>query len=351
MQNSQHSLLVRQLFDRESCTYSYLLIDNETREGAFIDAVKEQFDRDMQYIEELGVELWYAIETHVHADHITSAGLLRQHTGAEIVYSEKAHLKSIDKTISHGDELPLGQHTLKALETPGHTNCCTSYYIDGMVFTGDTLFIRGCGRTDFQQGNIEALYNSVHQELFSLPDATLVYPGHDYNGRTCSTILEEKQFNPRLGVGIGLKQFIKTMNNLNLSLPNKINEAVPANTNCGINCKPDHYLHEDFTIQKLYEVWQNSKMNHKLLIVDNRAQEEFTTGHVPSAKNIPLGTEDLFIDELRKFEQVYIYCHSGRRAQTALVHLSILGLNNLKCVSHSGMPEWIESGFPIEKGL
>jgi len=346
IQFSSSSLLVKQLFDLESCTYTYLLVDPVTREGAIIDAVNEQFDRDMQYIEELGIELLYVIETHVHADHITSAGKLRQSTGAQIVYSEAAKIKSIDISVNHGDELPLGSYIIKVLATPGHTFSCISCYIDGMVFTGDALFIRGCGRTDFQQGNAELLYNSVHRQLFSLPDATRVFPGHDYNGRTWSTITEEKQFNSRLKLDISQQQFIESMNNLNLALPKKINEAVPANIQCGINVTSDRCILKEFSIDQLYRVWQQRKS--KELIIDNRTEEEFATGRVPGSRNIPLGTEDQHIDELQEFELVYIYCHSGRRAQTALTHLSILGLDNLICVSHSGMPDWIESGYPVE---
>jgi len=343
---SYPSLMVKQLFDLESCTYTYLLVDPITREGAIIDAVNEQFDRDMQCIEELGIELLYVIETHVHADHITSAGRLRQNTGAQIVYSETAQIKSIDISANHGDELPLGNYIIKVLATPGHTQSCISCYIDGMVFTGDALLIRGCGRTDFQQGNAELLYNSIHQQLFSLPDATLVFPGHDYNGRTWSTIAEEKQFNSRLKLSINQQQFIETMNNLNLALPKKINEAVPANIECGTNVTSARFILKEFSIDQLYRIWQQRKS--KELIVDNRTEEEFLAGHVPGSRNIPLGTEDQYIGELQEFECVYIYCHSGRRAQTALTHLSILGLDNLICVSHSGMPDWIESGYPVE---
>jgi sulfur dioxygenase len=322
------------------------LVDPVTREGAIIDAVNEQFDRDMQYIEELGIELLYVIETHVHADHITSAGRLRKSTGAQIVYSEAAQIKSIDISANHGDELPLGSYIIKVLATPGHTLSCISCYIDGMVFTGDALFIRGCGRTDFQKGNAELLYNSIHQQLFSLPDVTRVFPGHDYNGRTWSTINEEKQFNSRLKLDISQQQFIETMNNLNLALPKKINEAVPANIQCGINVTSDRGILKEFSIDQLYRVWQHRKSNE--LIIDNRTEEEFATGRVPGSRNIPLGTEDQHIDELQEFEFVYIYCHSGRRAQTAFTHLSILGLDNLICVSHAGMPDWIESGYPVE---
>jgi len=347
-------LAVKQMFDRDSCTYTYLLIDPETHEGVIIDAVKEQLARDLQCIEELGIELLYCIETHVHADHITAAGSIRQKTGAQIVYAQSAALKSIDVELNEGDELIIGEHHIKAISTPGHTNGCMSFYVEGLVFTGDCLLIRGCGRTDFQQGSSEDLYHSINQKLFTLPDETRVYPGHDYNGKTCSTIGEEKHWNPRLGQGKSLDDFLQIMQNLNLALPKKINEAVPANTNCGINFRPDAYIHEEFSMQSLYEVWRQHEehqikgQSNNTLIIDNRTVEEYAAGHVPGSQNIPLGDEPQYLNTLKGYDHVYLYCHSGRRSQTALTNLSILGLDNITCVSHSGMPEWVYLGFPLE---
>jgi sulfur dioxygenase len=348
------SLAVKQMFDRDSCTYTYLLIDRKTHEGVIIDAVKEQLERDLLCIEELGVELLYCIETHVHADHITSAGSIRQKTGAQIAYSQLAAIKSIDVELTDGDELVIGEHKIKAISTPGHTHGCMSFYVERMAFTGDCLLIRGCGRTDFQQGDSEDLYNSITQKLFALPDETLVYPGHDYNGKTYSTIAEEKQWNPRLGQSKSLDDFLLIMQNLNLALPKKINEAVPANTLCGINFNPTAYIHEEFSMQSLYNVWQRQQEEQheeqasKLLIIDNRTEEEYLAGHIPHSQNIPLGTESQHLQALRNYDHIYIYCHSGRRSQTALTNLSIMGLDNITCVSHSGLPEWIELGYPVE---
>jgi sulfur dioxygenase len=338
------SLSVKQMFDRESCTYTYLLIDPKTHEGVIIDAVREQLDRDLQCIEELGIELLYSIETHVHADHVTSAGAIRQKTGAKIVYSHFAAIKSIDVELNDGDELKIGAHRIKAISTPGHTQGCMSFYVEGMVFTGDCLLIRGCGRTDFQQGSSENLYHSITQKLFMLPDETIVYPGHDYKGKTSSTIAEEKQWNQNKS----LDDFLQIMSNLNLDLPKKINEAVPANTHCGINFNPDAYIHNDFSMTALYNVWQQQEHPSNLLIVDNRSQEEYSAGHVPHSQNIPFGTESQHLKELEGFKHIYIYCHSGRRSQTALTNLSILGLHTITCVSHSGFPEWAAMGYPIE---
>jgi sulfur dioxygenase len=348
------SLSVKQMFDRDSCTYTYLLVDPKTHEGVIIDAVKEQLDRDLQCIEELGIELLYSIETHVHADHITSAGAIRQKTGAKIVYSHSAAIKSIDVELNDGDELKIGGHRIKAISTPGHTAACMSFYVEGIVFTGDCLLIRGCGRTDFQQGSSEDLYHSITQKLFSLADETVVYPGHDYNGKTCSTITEEKQWNPRIGQDKSLDDFLLIMKNLNLALPKKINEAVPANTHCGINFRPDAYIHEDFPMVELHKIWLQQEgllerqLTNKLLIVDNRTEEEYSAGHVPHSQNIPLGTESQHLQALQNYDHIYLYCHSGRRSQTVLTSLSILGLHTITCVSHSGFPEWAAMGYPIE---
>ncbi len=346
IETSHPSLLLRQLFDRDTFSYTYLLVDPETQEGAIIDAVKEQFDRDLQLIKELGIELLYAIETHAHADHITSAGILRQNTGAKIVFGEAAGIQGIDLIVKDGDKLPLGHHNIEVISTPGHTSGCSSYYVDGMVFTGDTLLIRGCGRTDFQQGDAKTLYDNVTTKLFTLPDKTFVYPAHDYKGRTCSTIGEEKRWNPRLGDGKTALEFIATMNNLNLDMPKKINEAVPANVSVGVDYNPRQYVHEDFSMEDLHKVWRDIDDNE--LIIDNRTPEEYAEGHVPGSVNLPFGEESRHADTLKKYQKAYIYCRSGRRAQTALTNLSLAGVDNLICVSHTGMPDWVSAGHPVE---
>ncbi len=227
------NLIFRQLFDYETWTYTYLMYDPENMEGILIDSVKEQVERDVKQINELGVELKYNLETHVHADHITGADDIRYKTGAGVVYGAGAKVPCSDIDLADGDELKFGRFTVKALSTPGHTDGCTSYYIEGMVFTGDTMLIRGCGRTDFQQGSADSLYDSVNGKLFTLPDETLVYPAHDYKGMQVSSIAEEKKYNPRLGGGKSRAEFVEIMNNLNLAKPKRIDESVPANMRCG----------------------------------------------------------------------------------------------------------------------
>ena len=224
----------RQLFDRQTCTYTYLLMDTESSEAALIDPVAELMDRDSTLIQELGLDLKYVIETHIHADHVTSSGKLKEKTGAALVLGKKTGVDGADIYMTDGETLKLGAFEIRAIETPGHTSGCTSFYVEGHVFTGDALLVRGCGRTDFQEGSAEVLFSSVRDKLFALPDETVVCPGHDYQGRTRSSIGEEKQFNIRLRLDIGLQKFVRIMGNLQLDPPQKIDVAVPANQKFGL---------------------------------------------------------------------------------------------------------------------
>lgn len=227
------SLIFYQLFDLQSCTYTYLVADPATGIAALVDPVLECIDRDLQLIKELGLSLRYCLDTHVHADHITAAHTLRQLTGCHIVVSHNSGVVGADRTLSHGDILPLGTVTIQAIATPGHTDHHLAYLVNQThVLTGDALFVRGCGRTDFQGGDAGMLYDSITQRLFNLPDTTLVYPGHDYQGRTVSTIGEEKHWNPRIAQR-SREQFIQLMNSLNLPYPQKMLFAVPTNERCG----------------------------------------------------------------------------------------------------------------------
>lgn len=222
-----------QLFDSESSTYTYLLIDPATKAAVLIDPVLEKVERDLTLVRELDAQILYVLETHVHADHITGAGEIRKLTGAKTVVGEGAGIDCADLLLRDGEVLRWGKLQLKALATPGHTNSCTSYLVGSRVFTGDTLLIRGTGRTDFQQGSAKELYQSITQKLFSLPEATLVYPAHDYKGQTHSTIREEKKFNPRIGGGKSEEEFVQIMSELKLAVPKRMHEAVPANLACG----------------------------------------------------------------------------------------------------------------------
>ncbi|MEM8828155.1 MAG: MBL fold metallo-hydrolase [Cyanobacteria bacterium P01_G01_bin.19] len=226
-------MLFRQLYDSESSTYTYLLADLELKEAILVDPVLEQVERDLKLLEELGLNLRYCLETHIHADHITGTDKLRELTGCWGVVPDRAHANCADRQIQDEEDLELGSIIIEAIATPGHTDSHMAYLVNGeRVLTGDALFIRGCGRTDFQSGDAGTLYDSVTQRLFVLPDTTIVYPAHDYRGYTVSTIGEEKQFNPRFA-GRDRDDFIQFMNSLDLPNPKKMMEAVPANERCG----------------------------------------------------------------------------------------------------------------------
>ncbi len=248
-------MFFRQLFDRESCTYTYLIADPDTKEAILVDPVLEQVERDRNLLKELGFTLRYCLETHIHADHITGTAKLRELTGCRGVLPEKTPTDCANQFIQDGEMLHIGSISIEAIATPGHTGSHMAYLVHGVsdetsrkqlkVLTGDALFIRGCGRTDFQDGDAGTLYDSVTQRLFSLPDSTQVYPAHDYQGRTVSTIGEEKQWNPRfvdespepatedISCLRDRAGFIELMDNLDLPQPEKIMEAVPANRRCG----------------------------------------------------------------------------------------------------------------------
>ena len=229
-----------QLFDPASSTYTYLLFDGQTREALIIDPVDEQLQRDLDALEHLGLTLKWVVETHAHADHITSAARLAELTGARTAAPAGCDVGTAAVQLRDGDTLAFGREAVRALHTPGHTagSVCFLWQPAGEaaerhVFTGDTLLIQSCGRTDFQSGSAEQLYDSITRKLFTLPDTTLVWPGHDYHGRTQSTIGAEKTTNPRLA-GRTREEFVQTMDGLGLPRPRRMDEAVPANQRSGL---------------------------------------------------------------------------------------------------------------------
>ena len=222
-----------QLFDPASSTYTYVIFDESTRDALIIDPVNEQVERDLAVLWEHGLKLVWTVETHAHADHITSAGLLAEHAGAHTAAPQGCNIGTAAVQLTHGDTLSFGGEQLRALHTPGHTAGSMSYVWRDNVFTGDTLLIGGCGRTDFQSGSATALYRSITEVLFALPDETLVWPGHDYHGRTHSSIGQEKRTNPRVA-GKTLAEFKTIMDELNLPKPKRMDEAVPANLTSGL---------------------------------------------------------------------------------------------------------------------
>ncbi len=229
-----------QLFDPASSTYTYVLFDQATRDALIIDPVDEQIERDLAVLREYGLKLLWTVETHAHADHITSAGLLTEHTGAQTAAPAGCGINTAATQLEDGSMLKFGQQQIRALATPGHTAGSMSYVWEdaqdanqGHVFTGDTLLINGCGRTDFQSGSATDLYRSLTQILFALPDTTTVWPGHDYQGRSHSSIGAEKKSNARVA-GKTEAEFVAIMAELHLPKPKRIDEAVPANLSSGL---------------------------------------------------------------------------------------------------------------------
>jgi glyoxylase-like metal-dependent hydrolase (beta-lactamase superfamily II) len=230
-------MIFRQLFEPASSAFTYLVGCEQTREAALIDPVIETVQRDLALLEEVGLRLRVTLETHLHADHVTGAARLREATGSKIAVPERSGAGHADVPVREGEPVHVGALRIEPLYTPGHTDDHHAYLLhsaDGArVFTGDALMIDGCGRTDFQNGDAATLYRSVHDKIFSLPDDTLVYPGHDYQQRRVSSVGQERARNPRLGCGRTLDEFVAIMAGLNLPRPKKMDVAVPANRGCG----------------------------------------------------------------------------------------------------------------------
>lgn len=227
------NVLFQQLFEGESSTFTYLLADPDTREAVIIDPVLETSSRDLKLIHELELELLYVLETHVHADHITGAGKLSDATGAQIGISAAVNVNGTHLALNDGDRIRFGKFELQALATPGHTNSCMCFLMTDRIFTGDTLLIRANGRTDFQEGSAQRLFESIHTKLFRLSDDILVFPAHDYKGFTSSSIGAEKRHNTRINQERKLDDFVQIMGTLNLPPPKKLDISVPANLKLG----------------------------------------------------------------------------------------------------------------------
>ncbi|AMK75410.1 MULTISPECIES: MBL fold metallo-hydrolase [Methylomonas] len=227
-------MIFRQLFETETSTYTYLIGCERTRRAVLIDPVASEMDDYIQLLQALNLELIYTLETHVHADHITASGLLREKTGSKSVVHRDAGALCADLLVTDSVLLQVGDLEFEVRHTPGHTSGCVSYVMSDRVFTGDALLIGGSGRTDFQQGDAGQLYDSIINKLFSLPPDTLVYPGHDYQGYTVSTIKQEMAKNARLGSGKSREDFIAIMQDLKLAYPRFIDKALPANRSCGL---------------------------------------------------------------------------------------------------------------------
>lgn len=332
-------MLLRQLYDHESSTYTYLLGDPGTGKAAIIDPVVEQLERDMALIEELGMVLDLVLDTHVHADHVTGAGALKQRLKARTAASARG-VPNVDVPLEGGARVRVGGIEIAVLATPGHTDDSLCYKVGDNLFTGDTLLIRGCGRADFQNGDARSLYRSITQQLFTLPEATVVWPGHDYNGRTSSTIGEEKRHNPRLA-GKSEDEFVAIMAALGLAPPKKLAVAVEANRVSGTVPVVGY---RDLDAATLAEIRES------VTLIDVREAHEFTgeLGHVPGSRLVPLATVlDASRDWPREHDLVMI-CRSGNRSGRAAQALANAGFMRVMNLT-GGMLAWNAAGLPIER--
>jgi sulfur dioxygenase len=331
-----------QLFDPASSTYTYVLFDQVSREALIIDPVDEQLERDLASLREYGLKLVWAVETHAHADHITSAGKLAELAGARTAAPAGCGIGTAGVQLQHGDTLQFGGETLRALHTPGHTAGSMSFVWRQHVFTGDTLLINGCGRTDFQSGSARELYHSLTEVLFALPDDTTVWPGHDYQGRRHSTIGAEKAGNARVA-GKSEAEFVAIMDGLNLPKPRRIDEAVPANLTSGIRHDVDGaLLMQPRPVQAGYAgdvspqlAWQWVQAGEAVLVdVRTDAEREwvgFVPGAVPVAwKQWPgMAMNPQFDEAIRQAsdgKKLVLLCRSGVRSIAAAKRATELGL-------------------------
>jgi glyoxylase-like metal-dependent hydrolase (beta-lactamase superfamily II)/rhodanese-related sulfurtransferase len=359
-------LVFRQLFDPTSSTYTYLLGDTVSGEALLIDPVYEHAPRDAALVEELGLHLLATLDTHVHADHVSGAWRLKQRCGSVIALSENSGAINADRLLAHGDRIAFGKRYVEARATPGHTNGCMSYVLDdeSMAFTGDALLIRGCGRTDFQQGSPERLFHSVREQILTLPQTCLLYPGHDYKGLTVTSVAEESRFNPRLGGDVNATDFAGYMNNLGLPHPKLMDIAVPANLRCG-RPDADHEPCDDPDWAPLHlsfgGIWEitphaleDRLANHEkgaLQVIDVRESSEFvdTLGHIPGAHLMPLSELALHADTLDKSRPVITVCRSGARSAQATVLLKKVGFERVANLA-GGMLRWRAEAMPVERG-
>lgn len=334
-----------QLFDAESSTYTYIAFDVDTRHALMIDPVDTQLERDLAVLRDYGLKLVWAIETHAHADHITSAGKLVEHTGAQTAAPAGCGIGTVAKLLYDGDTLAFGSQHLRAVATPGHTGGSMSFvwsHGDSRhVFTGDTLLINGCGRTDFQSGSSKALYHSLMHVLFALPNDTVVWPGHDYHGRTHSSIGHEKVHNARVA-GLSEAEFIAVMDGLQLPVPKRLHEAVPANLVSGLRHDADGARLQQPRSATGYAgdvsatlawAWAQSGL---AVVVDVRTDAEREwVGRVPHAIDLPwkqwpgMQPNPQFDDGLKHAAagglQLLMLCRSGARSIAAAKRATELG--------------------------
>src|SRR6266481_4234186 len=346
-------VIFRQLFDQASSTYTYLLASRPGGEGLIIDPVLEKVDRYLQLIRELDLKLVKAVDTHLHADHITGLGALRDRTHCITVMGEQTKADVVSMRLSEGEKLTVEGVSLDVLYTPGHTDDSYSYIMRDRVFTGDTLLIRGTGRTDFQNGSARAQYESIFNKLLRLPDETMVFPAHDYKGDTVSTIGEEKRYNPRLQVR-SIDEYVELMNNLNLPNPKLMDVVLPANMHVG--------LHQDDLAKQGLSLTAGEAIESlgrpDILLVDLRENSERAKhGMLPGALHAPypaIGESLRPGGMLREVaaatgRRIVFFCAFGERSAMAVKAAREAGLANTAHIA-GGIDAWKKAGGPVLHG-
>ena len=343
-------MIFRQLFDSVSGTYSYLLASRRGGEALIIDPVLEKVDRYLQLVNELDLRLVKAVDTHLHADHITGLGALRDRTHCVTVMGEQTKADVVSMRLADGDKLGIEGLALDVVYTPGHTDDSYSFVLPDRVFTGDTLLIRGTGRTDFQNGDPRQQYESIFGRLLKLPDETMIFPAHDYKGETVSTIGEEKAFNPRLQVK-SVDEYVNIMNNLNLANPKMMDVAVPANMRVG--------LHQDDIASRGWAVSAEQALalvgRPDVALIDLREQSERERhGVIPGAIHLPYARlqENIaaggMLHELAKStaKQLLFYCAFGERSAMAVQAAQDVGISSARHIQ-GGIDAWRKASGPL----
>lgn len=354
-------MIFRQLIDKTTGTLTYLVGDERFCRAVLIDCVFEQHLRDLALIRELELELVATLETHIHADHVTGAWLMREATGCRIGVAKASGAEEADFLLEHGDSIELGEQVLDVRATPGHTNSCLTFVLsdESMAFSGDALLIRGCGRTDFQQGDARTLFESVREQIFTLPPQCMLYPGHDYSGRCVTTVEEERKFNPRLGDGVREEDFVGYMNNLGLPHPGQMEEAVPANLRCGKRDESSSGTTKAEwgpIIRTFAGVWQVEaewvyKNLDDLVLIDVREHEEVNAspmGRLPGSKVIPLSQLRDRVAEVESDRPVIFVCPAGARSAIAATIFEKEGYEKVANL-HGGILGWRSFGLPVER--
>lgn len=343
-------MIFRQLFDQTSGTYSYLLASRRGGEALIIDPVLDKVDRYLQLVRELDLKLVKAVDTHLHADHITGLGALRDKTHCITVMGERTKADVVSMRLADGEKLTIEGLALDVVYTPGHTDDSYSFIMPDRVFTGDTLLIRGTGRTDFQNGDARAQYKSIFEQLLRLPDSTLVYPAHDYKGDTVSTIGEEKAYNPRLQVK-SVDEYVALMNNLKLPNPKMMDVAVPANMHVG--------LHQEEIARRGWTMTTQQALGligrPEVAMIDLReSSERAREGTIPGSLHIPYQSLQEHINvggvlhelSISTSKRLLFYCAFGERSAMAVQAAQDAGLSSA-CHIQGGLDAWKKNSGPL----